>query len=236
MYIVGQTPVALRQNCGVALAGLKPQDSTSVPIVYEPFYMEPLLTYVDPDDHTLSALAQGGLYDFGAQVVRVLGIYALAAMGNISTILADRIDVRTAGLVVGGATPAIDLVALGVVAGDKIIVTSGSITETYTVSAVNSATQVETVELITDRDLVAADVFTITSGGATLYTHTLAGVDTLDIDILTTHDVPIGTPAASRLVFDGALIVLPHQVLKVSTVSGSALGWLDVYAVKGDFY
>ena len=49
----------------------------------------------------------------------------------------------------------------------------------------------------------------------------------------TLHDITIGTPAAGRTVFAEPLIILPSQVLKISTASA---GWVDVYAVKGVGY
>jgi hypothetical protein len=92
--------------------------------------------------------------------------------------------------------------------------------------------------MVSDRDLVATDVFTIKSadGLTTRYAHTLAGSDTLDLDVATTHDTPIGTPATSRLTFTDPPVVTSNQVLKVSTAAANAAGWVDVYAVKGDIY
>lgn len=238
MYIAGLIPAPVRQVSAVAFAGLKPQDAT--PTVFESFAVDGVITYVDPNDHAVSALTQGGMYDFGATPTKILEIRALTALGNISAIIADKSDLKTVDFTVGGATPAIDFGALGVVAGDKITVTSGAatpLTEVYTVASVVSATVVKTTEMVTDRDLIALDVITIASaGGTSKYTHTLAGANTLDLDVATTHNTPIGTPATSRLVFEVPPVLTPAQVLLVSTVSASALGWVDVYAVKGDVY
>ncbi len=236
MFTPGQTPAALRQRSGAAFAGEKPLNATAV--VFEPFAVAKILTYVNPADQTESALTQAGLYDFGdAAAVRILEVRALTAMGNISAIVTDRRDVQTMDLAVGGATPAINLAALGVDAGCTIEIVSPAGTENYIVAQVNSATQLETEENISARALVAADSFTITSRrGVVLYTHTLAGVDTLDVDFITVHDTPVGTPATSLLQFAAPLIVLPHQVLKVSTAGAHATGRVDVYAVKADFY
>lgn len=139
-YIAGSTPAALRQRCAVAFAGLNPQNALGV--TFEPVNINKLLTYVNPNDPTEFALAQGGKFDFGNdQVVRILEIRALTALGNISVVIGDRGD--------------------------------------------------------------------------------------------TTHDISVGTPTASRLVFVEPLIVVPTQIIKVSTVAGNANGWLDVYIVKG---
>lgn len=239
MYIAGLIPTPLRQKSAVAFAGLKPQDAT--PTVFEPFIADGVITYVDPNDHTTSALVQGGMYDFGRTPTKILEIRALTALGNISAIITDKEDLRTVDFTVGGATPAIDFAALGVAQGDVITVTSGAatpLTEVYTVDKVVSATVLKTVELVTDRDLIALDAITITSKGGSVsrYTHTLVSADTLDLDTATTHNTPIGTPATSRLVFDVPPVLTPAQVLLVSTVSNNAAGWLDVYAVKGDVY
>ncbi len=237
MYIVGQTPAALRQISAAAFAGITPQNAT--PVVFTPYVIDHLLTYTNPNDRQEDALAQGGLFDFGdAQAARVLEIRALTALGNISAIVADRQDQKTVTLTIGGAAPAINLVALGVVAGDIVTVISSGVTETYTVVQVDSALILQTEEIVSDRALVATDIFTITDAKGTTvrYTHTFAGVETLDINVATTHDTPVGTPIASRLIFIAPLTVAPHQVLKVSTVGASALGWVDVYAVKADFY
>lgn len=233
----GQTPIALRQRSAAAFSGENPEKYGIPSIIFEPFYVIDIATYVDPDVQTDSALSQGGLYDFGEQHVRVLSIHALTASGNISVIVTDRQDIQTMDLTVGGSTPAIDLGALGVVPGD-IVSVGYPMTETYTVTAVNTATQLETAEIVTSKNLVVGDVFSITSAnGSTIrYTHTLAGVDTLDAEVITIHDVPVGTPTASRLVFDTPLIVLASQVLKVTTASAQATGWLDVYVVKGDWF
>lgn len=233
MYEAGPTPTALRQLCAVAYAGMRPQDASA--IVYEPFAVEKILTYVDPNDHANSALAAAGMYDFGNQAVRVLEIRALAALGNISAVITDRKDVQTMDLTVGGTTPAIDLSALGVVPGDKVIVVvdAAGTSEEYTVKEVVSATRLITEEIATTYALIAPDTFTISRGTTILYTHTLGGVDTLDIDPITTHNVSVGTPAANRLYFSTwPLVVLPSQVLLVSTAVGNAAGWLDVYVVK----
>jgi len=238
MYIAGLTPTPIRQTSAAAFSGVTPQNSD--PVTFEPFVVNGIVTYVNPSDHTEAALVQGGLYDFGSTPTKIYEIRALTANGNISAVISDKADQKTVGFTVGGATPAIDFSALGVVAGDIITVTTtgSSLTETYTVDSVVSATVLRTVEMVTDRDLVATDVFTITNfdGNTSKYAHTLAGVDTLDLDVATTHDTPIGTPATSRLTFEAHPVVTPNQVLKVSTVSASALGWLDVYAVKGDIY
>lgn len=238
MYIAGLTPTPIRQKSTAAFAGVTPQNDT--PTVFEPYVVDGVVTYVDPNDHADDALAQGGLYDFGSTPTKIYEIRSLTACGNISVVIGDKADQKTVTLTVGGSTPAIDLTALGVVAGDVITVTvtGSSLTETYTVESVVSATVVKTVEMVTDRDLVATDVFAITSadGGTSRYSHTLAGADTLDLDVATTHDTPIGTPATSRLTFENPPVVTPNQVLKVSTVSSNAAGWLDVYAVKGDIY
>ena len=99
------------------------------------------------------------------------------------------------------------------------------------------STALTTEEIISPQALVVGDIFTITDakGTTTRYTHTLAGVDTLDITLGTTYDVPVGTPITSRLIFIAPLIVLPSQVLKVSTVSSNAAGWIDVYVVKAEY-
>jgi len=238
MYIAGLTPAPIRQISAAAFAGVTPQNTD--PTIFEPFAVRGIMTYVDPTDHADSALAQGGLYDFGSTPTKILEVRSLTAGGNISIVVADKSDQKTVSLTVGGSTPAIDLGALGVVAGDIITVISAgtSVTETYIVDAVGSATSVKTLEMVTDRDLVAGDTFTITSydGGTTRYTHLLVSSNTLDLDVATTHDIPIGTPAASRLTFEVPPVITPQQVLKVSTVAAQAKGWIDVYAVKGDVY
>ncbi len=144
MIQLGDTPVAIRQATTVAFAGLNPENAGGV--TFEPF-VDPdtgVVQYVNPTDHTEKALAQGGLYDFVNQTVRVKEIRALTACGNISVIVGDRGDVL--------------------------------------------------------------------------------------------HDVTVATPAPSRIVFNPPLIVAASQILKVSTVSGSANGFVDVYAVKGQWF
>ena len=237
MYIVGQTPTPLRQESTVAFAGLKPQDATPIP--FEPFAVGGTIVYVNPNDHTAAALAQGGLYDFGSISARVLEIRALTALGDISAAVIDKADLKTVDFTVGGSTPAIDFAALGVARGDIITITSGAatpLTEVYTVDEVVSATVLKTNEMVSDRDLIATDVITITSGGTSKYAHTLVSTDTLDLDVVIVHTTPVGTPATSRLVFSDVLIIAPSQVLAVTTAGNHATGWLDVYAVKGDVY
>ena len=151
----------------------------------------------------------------------------IPACPPISVILTDRKDLQTWDLTVGGSTPAIDLGALGVTPGDTVTVyvDAAGTTETYTVAEVASATRLILNEVTNTFNLVTPDVFTITDkSGNVLYTHTLAGSDTLDLDTITVHDVPIGTPAVSRRDFTDSLEVLPSQVLKVSTAAGNALG------------
>ncbi len=238
MYIAGIFSIPIRQESDVAFAGLKPQDAN--PTVFEPFAVDGVITFVDPNDHSAAALAQGGMYDFGDTPTKILEIRALTALGDISVIVADKADLKTVDFTVGGATPAIDFVALGVLPGDKITITSGAatpLTEVYTVDTVVSATVLKTVEMVADRDLIALDVITITSaGGNSKYTHTMVTADTLDLDAATTHNTPIETPATSRLAFTIAPVISPSQVLLVSTAAANALGWIDVYAVKGDVH
>jgi len=237
MFIAGFEVAALRQKSAVAFSGEIPKDSAG--ILYEPFVIDQLLTYVDSDDHTKSALAAGGLYDLGnEQALKVLEIRALTALGNISAIVGDRADAQSMKLTVGGGTPAINLTTLGVVAGDIVTVISGGgpLTETYTVVKVLSTTEMQVDGLVATRSLAAPDVFSIVGRDGTVrYTHTMAATNTLDIDPLTTHDTPVGTPAASILQFVPPLIVLPTQVLKVSTAGSHADGWLDIYVVKAVF-
>ena len=238
MITVGQTPISLRQLSAAAFAGERPQNLGAD--VYSPVPIEGQFTYADIADHTKTALAQGGLFDFGdSQAVRILEIRALAALGNISIIVTDREDLQTMTLTVGGSTPTIDLVALGVSPGDSITVyvDAAGTTEIFKVKRVIDATHLVTEEIHPGYALVAPDVFTIAApGGVARYTHTMATTNTLDIDPITTHDVPLGTPATSFLGFTLPLIVTPSQVLMVSTVSAAATGWIDVYAVKADFY
>jgi len=234
--MVGKTPAGLRQKSASAFGGFIPKNAAGV--IFEPFVSNGMLTYVNPNNQVETALAQGGLFYFGSeQTVKVHEIRALAALGNISAVVGDLQDIKSAKFTVGGATPAIDLTALAVIPKDKVIVTSPAGVETYTVKTVISATELELEEIVTDRALAVGDVFTITSadGVTTRYTHTLAGVDTLDVDTSTIHDVPVGTPAASRIVFFPPVILLPTQVLKVSTAAANAAGWLDIYVVKGDW-
>jgi len=234
MFIAGLTPAALRQQVVTTpFGGALPKDSDGV--LYEPFPVSGHLLYVAPSDHSKETLVAGGLFDFGSeQAVRVAEVRALAALGNISAIVADRDDVMSMDLAVGGATPAIDLVAANVEAGDIVTVDiGGTIIETYAVEAVLSTTEMRVSSLVAERSLVAGDSFSIVGrNGTTRYTHALTGTDTLDITVLTTHDVPVGTPAASRLVFLPSVVVLPSQVIKISTVSGHADGWVDLYVVK----
>jgi len=238
MYIAGQTPAALRQRSTKAFDGTRPQNAGAV--VYEPFAIEKQLTYVNPDNHAAYALDQGGLYDFGdEQTVRVLEVRALAALGNISIIVTDREDLQTMSLTVGGSTPAIDLVTAGVEPGDKVTVTvdAAGTEEVFTVKEVVDATTMVLEEIHPSYALVAPDAFSIVGPkNVVRYSHTLAGADTLDIDPVTTHDVPLGTPAASHLEFTAPVIVTPSQVLKVTTAGSNALGWVDVYVVKGDWF
>ena len=51
----------------------------------------------------------------------------------------------------------------------------------------------------------------------------------------TDHDVTIGTAAAAHREFNDVAI-LPSQVLKVSTASAAAGGYIEVYVVKGDWF
>lgn len=232
-YVAGSIPVILRQISANQFTGVRPQNTIAV--IFEPRVINKLFTYVNPNDITKTALAQGGLFDFGDdQNVRILEIRALSSLGNISVIVGDRIDSKTMTLTIGGGTPVINLVTLGVVAGDIVTVVSATVTEVYTVAQVNSTLVLETNELITPRALVAADSFSITNaGGLVKYAHTLAGGNTLNVTPSTTHNTAIGTPTASRLIFTEPLIIAPTQVLKIITAAGSAAGWLDVYTVKG---
>lgn len=233
MYTAGKSPTSLRQISTAAFSGKVPQSSGGV--VFEPFAINGIMTYANPDDHAEVALAQGGLFDFSsAQTVRINEIRAAAALGNISVIVGDRLDLQTMGLTVGGATPAIDLVALGVVRGDKVVISAVG-TETYTVVQVNSAAELQTEEFIIDRALVAGDSFSITNYDGTVvrYSHTLVGTDTLDAEASTLHDVPVGTPAPSRVGFaNNHLTILSSQVIRVTTASADPGGWLDIYVVK----
>lgn len=234
MYAAGFTPMALRQQSDVAFAGVRPEDSNAV--LFEPFAVDGVMLYVDPNDKTQDDLAQGGLYDLGEQPLRILEIRGLTALGDISAEVGDRKDLSSMKLTVGGGTPAIDLVTAGVIAGDIVTVydDSAGITETYTVVEVVEATKMQVDRVISPRALIAPDVFEIKGRDGTVrYTHTLAGPDTLDIDPRSAHTVPVGTPATSRLVFTPPVVVLPSQVLLVSTAAGSTGGWIDVYVVKG---
>lgn len=237
MFIAGQTPTILRQECPNQYMGVAPVNAVNV--LFEPRSADGLMLYVNPEDHTEHALNAGGLFDFSTeQTVRILEIRGLTALGNLTPVVQDRRDWKTMILTVGGATPAIDLGALGVIAGDRITVTSpGPLVENYTVEQVIDAVTALVSTPIADRSLAAGDVFEITSrdGSVVKYTHTLAGVDTLDVNRSTVHDSAVATPAASRIVFDAPLIVTPGQLLSIGSAAADADGWIDVYVVKAHF-
>ena len=52
----------------------------------------------------------------------------------------------------------------------------------------------------------------------------------------TDHDVTVNVPATGFVWFNTPVPVLPSQVVKVSTASGSAKGFIDLYIVKGSWF
>jgi len=237
MYIAGVIPAALRQISAAAFTGAPPKTASFVDC--EPFAVDGQMLFTDPNDHTDFALSQGGLfYFFGDQTARILEIRALTALGNISAIVGDLADLYSSGYVSGGGLAAMDFVTAAVVPTDILTIDIGGSVSTYTIAERLSATQLRVNELGAPYAMAVGDILTIKdiTGVTTRFTITLAGTETITVTPSTTHDTPIGTPAASRLVFPEYLTVQPTQVLKVSTVSANALGWLDVYAVKGSWF
>jgi hypothetical protein len=143
MIKVGQTPIGFRQESAAKFTGVAPENAGGTE--FKPFVNPEtrVVQYVDENDQAETVLAQGGLFDFGPETVKIREIRGLAASGDISVIVSDEDG---------------------------------------------------------------------------------------------THPVAVGTPAAAQLIFHPALVILPSQVLKVSTAAANAAGWIDVYAVKGDWY
>lgn len=145
MIKAGQTPLALRQSSAAAFAGVAPQNAEGD--AFDTFADKDtkVINYANPENQSETALAQGGLYDFGNdQEVLVKEIRAHSGNGDITVTVGDRGD--------------------------------------------------------------------------------------------TAHDVVIGTADAGRRTFSDDLLVLPSQVLKVTTASGVAAGFIDVYIVKADWF
>lgn len=82
------TPVAARQTCSVAFAGLAPEQAGKA---YDPSFKEGIYEYSDPDNRTLVTLDQGGLYDFGdTQTGEITEFRAPAGAGNVTIDIEDR--------------------------------------------------------------------------------------------------------------------------------------------------
>jgi len=237
MYIAGAIPASLRQISANAFTGAPPKTVSLVDC--EPFAVDGVLTFVDPDDHTDFALLQGGLfYFFGDQTARIMEIRALTALGNISAVVGDIADQYSATYTAGGGLAALDFVTAAVVPTDVLTITIGASTATYNIAERLSATQLRVDELGAPYSMAVGNTLTIKdiTGVTTRLTVTLAGAETIDVVQYTTHDTPVGTPATSRLVLTEPMVIQPHQCLKVSTASANALGWVDVYAVKGSWF
>ncbi len=146
------------------------------------------------------------------------------------------ISTMTIVLTVPGTIPAIDLQALGVIPGDKVIVTvtsGGPTVYTYTVAQVNGALVLETDGVTATHALVATDKFQITNAAGTVdryAEHTLVGAEELDLTASALDDLflDLACPSASFLtngVIAGDIIQMP-QTVTGSSFTGTLNSWI----------
>jgi len=86
MILTGQLPIAFRQTCTAAFAGVAPEFSSKA---YVPVINNGIIEYADPDDTTKTDLDQGGIFDF-EQNVRLQEIRCDTAAGDIVVTIGDR--------------------------------------------------------------------------------------------------------------------------------------------------
>jgi len=127
-------------------------------------------------------------------------------------------DIRTVTFAIsGGAPPAIDLSALGVIPGDIIETTVGAVVTTHTVAHVNSTTQLEVDTDFTTVNLVAPNQLRIldSTGTTEKYNHTLAGADAIDLTQSQLDDLYlIAEVATANFVTNG---VIPGDIIQIPT-------------------
>ena len=141
----GDTAMAWRQSCASQFTGVNPQNAEPVTFKARVDADTGIIEYANPSDPAETALAQGGLFDFGReQTVRILGYRAHSGLGDITVTIGDR-----------------------------------------------------------DNAL---------------------------------HDVVIGSAAGVEHRFNTPVPVLASQVVKISSASGNAAGFIDLYVVKGSWF
>ncbi len=231
-FSIGPLPVAIRTKSSAALTGVAPSNSGKA---YVPSFINGVFKYVDPDNYNADEVDEGGLINFrDDHILRIDEIRSFLPSGRtIEALIVDKIQEMT--LTVGGGLAAIDLTTLGIEAGDIVtVVSSGPVTDTYTVTRVISATVLEVEGDVVDRNLVANDIFTITNslGTTERYNHTLVATETLDTEGApnAVHIINAATAGDSvRIAFSEPPIVLTSQFLKIIT---NDAGTVDVYVVK----
>jgi len=81
---VGELPVAARQVTSATLKGVSPVGPASKPYLPDKF-VGGRYDYVDPDDHTLNDLSDGGKFDFGMDdPIRIKEIRCIGAAATVT--------------------------------------------------------------------------------------------------------------------------------------------------------
>lgn len=115
-----------------------------------------------------------------------------------------------------GAVPAINLSTIGVIPGDKVVVTSGGTPTTYVVAHLNGTLVLETDDVFVTNSLSTGDSFKITNAAGTTekYTeYTLLGGDTLDLTAGALDDLYLILECATaNFITNG---VIPGDILQI---------------------
>lgn len=110
IILPGDIPIAVRQTCTAKFDFKDPQKSSKD---YVPEIENGIIEYVDPDNHSLADLDQGGIFDFGAErAVLIRDVRAKASAGNIGITVGTRGNTTHDVIIYAGVGPRVEPISL----------------------------------------------------------------------------------------------------------------------------